>query len=182
MYDSSGEAMSGGATTNAQTEWRDAIRREAERVHESAKLSSETQFEYAKRWRTADRWIGGLASALAAVAGVSALADYLSITVVGVIAIASALAGSIAASLGAPKTKEKASISANAFRALQQDARIFLTIDLPSLSQTEARERLQSLVGRHQELNAEADIPSLKSWERAKQTLEAGSQDYEVDK
>jgi hypothetical protein len=34
-----------------------AIRKEAKRVLESATYSSETQFEYAKRWRRVDRWI-----------------------------------------------------------------------------------------------------------------------------
>lgn len=168
-------------STGPREAWREEIRKEADRIHESARFSSETQFEYAKRWRRADRWIGGLASALAAVAGVGGLADLLSATGAGTIAIASALAGSIAASLGAPKTKEKASISANAYRALQQDTRMFVNIDLPGSDESEARERLQSLVDRLQELNKEAEIPSPKAWGRAKRALSRGSQSYEVD-
>lgn len=161
--------------------WRTEICKEAERIHEAAMLSAETQFEYAKRWRRADRWIGGLASAMAAVAGVGALTDVLTTTGAGVIAIASALAGSIAASLGAPKTKEKASISANAYRALQQDTRVFLNIDLPGMDESEARDRLQLLIETAQVLNKEAEIPSLKAWQRAQQTIAGGSQRYEVD-
>ncbi len=167
---------------SAPSLWQEEIRKEGERIHESAVLSSETQFEYAKRWRRADRWLGGLAAALAGVAGVGALSEVLSVPWAGFIAILSAVASAIAASLGAPKTKERAAISANALRALQQDARIFLRIDLPGLSEGDARERLQSLVDRHQELTREAEIPSPKAWKRAKKAIEAdGAQRYGVD-
>ena len=44
---------------DSEKKWQHQIRLEAERVHESATLSSQTQFEYAKRWRRADRWLGG---------------------------------------------------------------------------------------------------------------------------
>lgn len=161
--------------------WRDEIRKEAERIHESATLASETQFEYAKRWRRVDRWIGGLAAALAGAAGVGGLADVLSVRWAGFIAICSAVAGAVAASLGAPKTKEKASISANAYRTLQQDARIFVNVDLPRLDQGDARERLQSLVDRLQELNRDAEIPSPGAWSRAKRAIGGGAQRYGVD-
>ncbi len=166
---------------SSQRQSQEEIRKEGERVHESAMLSSETQFEYAKRWRRADRWIGGLAAALAGVAGVGGLSDVLSVHWAGFIAILSAVASAIAASLGAPKTKERAAISANAFRALQQDVRIFLKIDLPALSDGDARERLQSLVDRLQELNKDAEIPSPKAWKRAKSAIDGGAQRYEVD-
>jgi hypothetical protein len=159
----------------------DEIRQEAERVHESAMLSSETQFEYAKRWRRADRWISVAASVLAGIAGVGGISKIISIQWAGFVAILSAVAAAVAASLGAPKTKEKAAIAANAYRALQQDCRIFIQVDLPALSDSDARERLQSLVDRLQELNKEAEIPSSRAWERAKKAIGAGSQRYGVD-
>jgi hypothetical protein len=43
---------------DSEKKWQQQIRVEAERVHESATLCSETQFEYAKRWRCVDRWAG----------------------------------------------------------------------------------------------------------------------------
>jgi len=156
------------------------IRAEAERVHEAATYASETQFEFAKRWRRVDRWIGGLAAALAAVAGVGGLSNVFSARWAGLIAVLAALTGAIAASLGAPQTKEKASVAANAYRALQQDARIFLTIDLTRLDDTAAREGLQKLVDRLQQLNREAVIPSSWAWRIAKRQIEAGSQTYET--
>jgi hypothetical protein len=176
------EGMTSNASKSDGEQWRTAIADEARRVHETALHASETQFEYAKRWRRADRWIGGLSSALAAIAGVGGLSDLLSATWAGTIAILAALTGSIAASLGAPKTKEKSAISANAYRALQQDVRMFLNLDLPSMQESDARERLQSLVDRIQELNKEADIPSAKAWGQAKANLDAGSQQFEADR
>lgn len=90
--------------------------------------------------------------------------------------------GAIAASIGAPQTKEKAAGSATSYRALQQDARIFLNIDLARLSADDARDQLGLLVARLQQLNREAEIPSRGAWKRAKQSIEAGSQKYEADK
>jgi hypothetical protein len=89
--------------------------------------------------------------------------------------------GAIAASLGAPQTKERAAVAATAYRALQQDARIFLRIDLPRLDENGARERLSELVTRSQELNRESALPSDTAWKRAKANIEAGSQKYEAD-
>ena len=161
---------------------RPEIRQEAERVLEAATYSSETQFEFAKRWRRVDRWLGSLAAGLAAVAGVGGLSNVFSARWAGLVAVLAALTGAIAASLGAPQTKEKASVAANSYRALQQDARIFLRIDLAEMKDTDAREGLQKLVDRLQQLNRESVIPSTKAWKRAQKQIESGSQTYEVDK
>ena len=151
---------------------RAAIRAEAENVHEAATYASETQFEYAKTWRSIDRWIGSLAAALAAVSGVGGLAKLLSFSWAGGIAVASALVGAIAATLAARQTTEKAGVAANALRALQQDARIFLQIDLEVMAIEDARTTLQSLVDRQQQLSREAVIPSTRAWNRAKKQIE----------
>lgn len=159
-----------------------AIGDEGENVHESARLASETQFEYAKRWRTVDRWIGTAAAALAAVAGVGGLSKVLSVPWAGGIAVASALVGAISASIAARRTTEKAAVSANAYRALQQDTRVFLRIDLDTLSLDDARGVLQKLIDRLQELNRESEIPSPQAWKKAKEQIEGGSQTYESEK
>jgi uncharacterized membrane protein len=159
----------------------DEMRKEAERIHESAMFSSETQFEYAKRWRRVDRLIGGCAAVLAAVAGVGGLSQVLSARGAGLIAVLAAGMGAIAASLGAPQTKEKASVAANAFRNLQQDTRIFIKIDLRQMSQVDARKRLDELRERLQQLNAEAEIPSQRAWKKAQSNIARGAQNYEVD-
>jgi hypothetical protein len=158
------------------------IREEAARVHESATYSSETQFEYAKRWRSVDRWVGSVAAGLAAVAGVGGLSKVVSVEWAGTIAILSALIGAVSASIAARQTTEKATVSANLYRALQQDARIFMQIDLGSFSVEDARDALQKLVDRLQQLNRESVIPSPRAWLRAKRQIEAGAQEYEIQK
>src|SRR6266851_9892762 len=94
---------------------RDEIRKEAERILENATYTSETQFEYSKRWRRVDRWIGSTAAALAAVAGIGGLSQVLSARWAGLIAVLAAGTGAVAAAIGAPQTKEKASGSATAY-------------------------------------------------------------------
>ena len=89
--------------------------------------------------------------------------------------------GAVAASIGAPRTKEKASIAANAYRALQQDARIFVRIDLDTLPLDDARRALDKLVDRLQQLNRGSEIPSGRAWEKARRQLEAGSQTFKGD-
>lgn len=160
---------------------KDEIRKEAERILESATYASETQFEYAKRWRRVDRWVGSSAAALAAVAGIGGLSQVLSARWAGLVAILAAGIGAVATSMGAPQTKEKATGSATAYRALQQDARIFLSVDLPSLPDDDARARLQQLTERLQQLNRVAEVPSSGAWRRAKRSIERGAQRYETD-
>jgi hypothetical protein len=157
------------------------IRKEAERVHESAMYSAQTQFEYSKSWRRVDRWLGGIAALLAALSAAGGLSEVLSAKGAGIVALCSAGIGAVAATLGAPKSKDRAHASANALLALQQDARIFLSIDLPHLEEDEAREQLQTLVARLQELNATAEIPSARAWSKARKNVEQGGQEYRAD-
>ena len=163
-------------------ERRAAVEVEAKDVLEATTYASETQFEYAKRWRTVDRWVGSVAAALAAVAGVGGLSKFLSIGWAGTIAVASALIGAVSASIAARQTTEKAAVAGNSYRALQQDTRMFLSIDLASMTADEARDHLQKLVDRQQQLNREAPLPSEKAWQQAKKQIESGSQVYETDK
>jgi hypothetical protein len=167
--------------SGTQDDIRTGLRKEAERILESATYSSETQFEYAKRWRRVDRWIGSASAALAAIAGIGGLSQVFSARWAGLIAVLAAGTGAVAASIGAPQTKEKAAGSATSYRALQQDVRIYLNLDLPGLSEADARNRLQQLVDRAQQLNRDAEVPSRGAWKRAKRSIETGSQDYKVD-
>lgn len=162
-------------------ERRDELRKEAQRVEESARYSAQNQFEYSKAWRRVDRWLGGTAALFAAVAAAGGLSQVLSARWAGLVALAAAGLGAIASSLSAPKAKDRAHSSANALLALQQDARIFISVDLDELPDDEAREQLRTLVARQQELNATAEIPSGRAWKRAKRNVEGGRQTYEAD-
>lgn len=160
---------------------KDKIREEAERVQEAAKYSSQGQFEQAKIWNKRSLCIGVPASGLAAIAGVAGLA-----TTVG--RIPAALMSLIAAFLSASMTTlnysrkiDQAHSSANSYLALQQDARIFIKVDLPVTNESEARELLAKLVARQQEINSTAPIPSEKARKRAKANIDGGGQTYAID-
>lgn len=157
------------------------IRREAARIHESALHSAETQFANCKVWRLIDRTVGTLAATLAAIAGVTGLANVFTIRAVGLIAVLSAALGAVIASLGPAKVAERASTTANSYRNLQQDARVFMKVDLASLTYDDAREHLRNLVERQQELNKAAPVPSALARRMAKRNIDEGGQDFEVD-
>ncbi|HEX8182607.1 MAG TPA: SLATT domain-containing protein [Candidatus Saccharimonadales bacterium] len=163
------------------TNTKQEMKKEAKRVEESAKYSAQTQFEYSKTWRSVDRWISAIAALIAAISGAGGLADVIPGKWAGLITLISAGLSAIAVSLGAPKTKTLAHASANAYLALQQDARAFINIDLDLLPTDEAREVLAKLIARHQELNNTAEIPSSRAWKKGKNNVEAGDQKYEVD-
>ena len=158
------------------------IRNETKRIEESATYSSETQFEYAKRWRSVDRWLSGSSAVVAAIAGVCGLAQLLTIRWAGFIAILAAALSAMAASIDASQTKANAAASATAYRSLQQDARILSNIDLHNLSNDKALKRVHELADRLQHLNQQSEIPSRGSWLKAKKEVEDGSQNYKVDK
>ena len=168
-------------TPNTDTTRHEAMRKEAKRIHESAKHSAQNQFEYSKTWRSVDRWLGSISALLAALAGAGGLSEVLSAQWAGLIALVAAGAGAVATSLGAPKTKTLAHASGNAYLALQQDCRNFIEVDLDYLPVDEARAILANLVARHQELNATAEIPSKRARKKAEKNIEEGGQTYEVD-
>ncbi|HWZ65389.1 MAG TPA: SLATT domain-containing protein [Patescibacteria group bacterium] len=170
-----------GSTSDSESTRREAMRKEAKRIHESAVHSAQNQFEYSRTWRSVDRWLGSFAALLAAIAGAGGLSQVFSAQWVGLIALAAAGMGAVATSLGAPKTKTLAHASANAYLALQQDCRNFIEVDLDYVSTGEARETLAKLIARHQELNATAEIPSKRAREKAKKNIDEGGQLYEVD-
>jgi hypothetical protein len=161
---------------------RDEITKEAARIEENATYGAETQFEYSKRWRRVDRILAGIAAVGAGVSGIGSLAELFGPTTAGVIALLSAAVGAVAASLNAPQTKERAAGAANAYKALQQNARVLKNIDLQTLTDEEARTQLQQLIDRQQELNATSEVPSSKAWKKARKQVESGSQAHEVDK
>jgi|SRR5665213_2658953 len=168
--------------TPTDTERRSAIRKEAKRINESTEHSAQNQFEYSKTWRSVDRWLGGFAAILAAVAGAGGLSEVFSAKWAGLIALAAAGSGAIATTLGAPKAKALAHAAGNAYLALQQDCRNFIEVDLDYISIDEARETLAKLVARQQELNSTADIPSRRARKKGKKNIDQGDQLYEVDK
>jgi hypothetical protein len=161
---------------------RTAIKTEAERVHESTMYSAQGQFEQAKIWNRKNLILGIPASGVAGIAGVTGLATSIGKTWVSILALIAAFLSGIMTTLNYSKKIDQAHASANAYLALQQDARIFIDIDLDNLDEGAARDTLGNLVARQQEINTTAQIPSPTAYKRAKANIESGGQTYEADK
>src|SRR6266511_1073612 len=122
---------------------------EAKRVEESGKWSGQGQFEQAKIWRGSNYALGVPGAALAAIAGAAELA--------------AAAFGAVMTSLNLARRIEQAQTAANAYLALQQDARVFYEIDVHTMGYEEARAALGELIARQQEVNKSAPIPSKRA-------------------
>lgn len=159
-----------------------AIKKEANRVHEAVLYSAQGQFEQAKMWNKRSLILGIPASGIAGVGGVVGLATTIGKVPVAIMALVAAFLSSILTVLNYSKKIDQAHSSANAYLALQQDARIFIDIDLDILPTDEAREVLSKLVARQQEINGTALIPSPKAYKQAKVNIKSGGQNYKADK
>jgi cell division protein FtsX len=155
---------------------------EAKRIHESAMWSSQSQFEQAKIWSKRNNVLGVPSTGLAAIAGVAGLADLLGNRWTGFLAISASFLTAILTTLNYSKKIDQAHASANAYLALQQDARIFIEVDSKNNSTEELRELLAKLVARQQEINGTANITSPKARKKAEKNINDGRQSYEVDK
>lgn len=157
------------------------IVKEAKRIHEAAMWSSQSQFEQAKIWSNRNTWLGIPSTGLSAIAGVGGLADIIGNVWTGSLAIGASFLTAILTTLNYSKKVDQAHASANAYLALQQDARIFVEVDSKANDTESLREKLSELVARQQEINNAANIPSPKARDRAKQNIDDGRQHYEVD-
>ncbi|MFD8395553.1 SLATT domain-containing protein [Streptomyces sp. NPDC059680] len=160
---------------------RDQLSKEAKRVEESAMWSGQGQFEQAKIWRGTNLSLGTPATALAAIAGAATLASTAGRYWAAVAALSAAALSAVMTSLGLARRIEQAQTAANAYLALQQDARVFYDIDLPAMEYGEARAALGELIARQQEVNKSAPIPTKRAYRRARKNIEGGGQNYNVD-
>lgn len=157
------------------------IVKEAKRIHEATMWSAQSQFEQAKIWSRRNTFIGVPSSGLAAIAGVGGLSNLLGNVWTGVLAITAAFLTAIMTTLNYSKKIDQAHASANAYLALQQDARIFIEVDSKRSSVDDLRDELARLVARQQEINNTAHIPSPRSRKKAEDNINDGRQHYEVD-
>jgi len=128
-----------------------------------------------------DMTIGVSAAVAAGVAGVAGLADLITAQWAGGIAIVSAALGAVNASLGAGRIASDSTTAGNQYRNLQQDVRVFQNVEMLSLTEAEALDRLKQLIARQQDLNESSPIPTALAFWICKQNIERGGQQYEVD-
>ncbi|WP_328351722.1 SLATT domain-containing protein [Streptomyces sp. NBC_00445] len=160
---------------------RRAIEAELLRIEESAMYSAQCQFEETKRWRAVHLFLGVPATLLAAIAGTTALVESTGRTVAGILALISSGLGAVLTTVNASQRTTQAAASANAYLEIQTAARQHREIDLNHWTMHEAREALLALTARRDEQNTKAEVPSRRSYRKAKANLRTGTQRYAVD-
>jgi len=160
----------------------EGIAAELSRVEEAASHSAQTQFSSAKFWRGLNLALGVPAAVLAALAGTTVLADASSAKTGAAIALVAAALAAVMTTLNASQRAEQSRVSANAYLALQGDARVLRTIDLPSLEHGDARQALAELVERRNTINGTAPVPAFLAYLFGRRNITKGRQTYEIDK
>jgi hypothetical protein len=167
--------------TVAATPSETGIADELARIEEAAMHSAQTQFSSAKFWRGIHLALGIPAAMLAAAAGTTVLIEVVAARTGAVIALVAAAITAVMTTLDASQRSERSRLAANAYLALQSEARVLRTIDLFTYNDKKARERLQELVERRSAVNAATPVPSFLSYQLGRRNIVKGRQTYKVD-
>lgn len=157
------------------------IAKELSRIEENAIYSAQTQFSSAKFWRGLNLALGIPAAALAAVAGTTVLVETVSPAVTAAIALTAAAMTAVLTTLNAAQRAEQSRAVANSYLALQAEARVARTVDLPVGDDIEARNRLDQLLVRRRMVNEAAPLPSLLAYLLGRRNITKGRPQHEVD-
>lgn len=157
------------------------IGEELSRIEESARWSSQNQFEQGKSWRRLNAWLGVPASVLGVASGGAAITETLPAIVVGSAALGAAALTGVMTVLGAERRATRAQTCANLFQDIQSDARQMLLIDLAVMDRDTARDELRALRARYSEVKETADAPSKRSYRKAGENIRGGGQTFGVD-
>lgn len=158
-----------------------SIGRELSRLEESARWSSQNQFEAGKFWRGCNLALGAPASVLGLATGAAGVSEALPIEAVGVAALGAAALTAIMTVLGAERRSERAHTCANAFHDIQGDARRMLLVDLATLDIKTAREQLSILTDRYSEIRHTAEAPAKHFYKKAAKNIRRGGQRFAID-
>ena len=158
------------------------IAEELDRLHENVRWSGQGQFEQLKLWRLMNYFLGVPAASLAAVAGGTGLAASRVNHATAVLALLAAGFSAALTTLNPSRRVSQAQSAANSYLDLQTAIRQFLTIDLRTQERSQARELLDKLSERRNEVNATADPPGWYAANRAKRSIEGGRQDNHIDR
>ena len=158
-----------------------SIGEELSRLEESARFSSQGQFEAAKSWQHWNLLLGVPASIFGLFSGGAAFTDTFPSWVVGTGAlIGAALAGTLTV-VGAERRAARAKSCAGTFHDIQDEARRVLLIDLASMEHEQARETLTSLCDQYSKTRQTADATARRFYSRAKKNIKQGGQRFAID-
>ncbi|WP_196248768.1 SLATT domain-containing protein [Rhodococcoides fascians] len=158
-----------------------AIGRELSRLEESARWSSQNQFEQGKFWRGCNLALGIPATLLGLGSGGAAITDLLPALVVGAATLGAAALTGIMTVLGAERRARTAQTCADAFHDIQDEARRMLLVDLRSSDALSARDDLRALTDRYSETRHTAEAPAGLFYRRARKNLSRGGQTFAID-
>lgn len=150
---------------------REAIRDEADRLHESAVWSSQNHFESAKWWRSVHWLLGFLAAAASAVAGILAFAQDQMLWTAG-LAVLGAITIAAHTTLNPDRRAESAQATATKFLGLRNRARQVKDIYGPYEPLDALLARLETLTHDMQEAAEVADAVPRLAYNRAKRNIE----------
>jgi len=157
-----------------------AIIKEAERITEDALYSAKGHFEAARDWERWHYWIGIPAAILAAASGVSALKD--SPILAAILAFLVAVLTALTTFLNPRERANQQQAAGNAYKSLQNDARIFAEVECAAPASTSLRETLSALNSRRNELNEKSPLIPRSAFERGRKGILAGEATYVADR
>lgn len=150
---------------------REAIRDEADRLHESAVWSRQNHFESAKWWRSVHWLLGFLAAAASAVAGILAFAQDQMLWTAG-LAVLGAITIAAHTTLNPDRRAESAQATATSFLGLRNRARQVKDIFGPYEPLDALLARLETLTHDMQEASEVADSVPRLAYKRTKRNIE----------
>jgi hypothetical protein len=157
------------------------IKAEASRIEEDALYSAKGHWEAAKPWEHRHLWLGIPTTICAAAAGVSAFSNHPAFS--GFFAVVVAVGSALITFVNPSERHRRHCDAGNAYKALNNQARIFHTIDceLPGEFPVLAA-RLKELAQCRDDLNQGSPIIPRKAFEAARRGIEAGEASHKVDK
>lgn len=169
------------ANTEGQPSQLSAVIAEAHRIEEDATYSAKGHFEAARGWNAWHYRVGVPTALAAASAGVSAISDQPALA--AVLAFIVAATSAISTFLKPADRAAQHLAAGNAFKALQNDVRIFREVECqnPAIDLDETVSQLTTLNTRRNELNTQSPQIPKRAFELARQGIEAGEAAYATD-
>lgn len=156
------------------------IQAEASRIEEDALYSAKGHWEAAKPWEHRHLWLGVPTTICAAAAGVSAFADHPVLS--GALAVGVAVGSALITFVNPSERHRRHCDAGNAYKALNNDARLFRTVDCTIDGDPVAlATKLKELNQRRNDLNQGSPLIPRKAFETARRGIEEGEARHRVD-
>ena len=156
------------------------IKAETARIEEDALYSAKGHFEAAKPWEHRHLWLGIPTTVCAAAAGISGFSEHpvLAGTLASIVAVGSALI----TFLNPSERHRRHSDAGNAYKALNNQARIFRTVEcVPGADLSVLNTKLRELDQQRNDLNSNSPLIPRRAFEAARKGIEAGEATHRVD-